>query len=326
MALILMYYKKIYKLIKNNLRTSSNTKNTNVDNTPRSNKGTRYDRQAGQYDNQRTNNVAGIQLSAKQADWRDDSDHELEDQELKAHYMYMAKIQEVTQYAAENTGPIFDVKPLKKVQVIKSIGTERCEKWQKIVPILTYLVETILLALGMTLDLPFLHYIRPGSLPVSTCRHQIMEVKPDFENMTINEYLEYEAEMKRRLRNVKSRRSLTKYEEADFDSFHQDESNTSNYPYSHGLPPPHPYVNNINDLEKEEAQVEYGDDGDIYDSWDITVENEILNVIVVNDEAECNLTKDMEELERLLAKDPQSYFTEIQAQDGSAAQAQPKSS
>nr|GFA06778.1 hypothetical protein [Tanacetum cinerariifolium] len=33
---------------------------------------------------------ARIQLNAEQADWRDDTDDELEDQELEAHYMYMA--------------------------------------------------------------------------------------------------------------------------------------------------------------------------------------------------------------------------------------------
>nr|GFC46359.1 hypothetical protein [Tanacetum cinerariifolium] len=34
---------------------------------------------------------AGIQLNAEQADWRDDTDDdELEDQELEAHYVYMA--------------------------------------------------------------------------------------------------------------------------------------------------------------------------------------------------------------------------------------------
>nr|GFB75421.1 hypothetical protein [Tanacetum cinerariifolium] len=33
---------------------------------------------------------AEIQLNAEQADWRDDTDDELEDQELEAHYMYMA--------------------------------------------------------------------------------------------------------------------------------------------------------------------------------------------------------------------------------------------
>nr|GEZ80351.1 hypothetical protein [Tanacetum cinerariifolium] len=35
---------------------------------------------------------AGIQLNAEQADWRGDTDDELEDQELEAHYMYMAQI------------------------------------------------------------------------------------------------------------------------------------------------------------------------------------------------------------------------------------------
>nr|GEZ36570.1 hypothetical protein [Tanacetum cinerariifolium] len=40
---------------------------------------------------------AGIQLNAEQADWRDDTDDELEDQELEAHYMYMAQIQRFLQ-------------------------------------------------------------------------------------------------------------------------------------------------------------------------------------------------------------------------------------
>nr|GFC20308.1 hypothetical protein [Tanacetum cinerariifolium] len=37
---------------------------------------------------------AGIQLNAEQTDWRDDTDDddELEDQELEAHYMYMAQL------------------------------------------------------------------------------------------------------------------------------------------------------------------------------------------------------------------------------------------
>nr|GFD08466.1 hypothetical protein [Tanacetum cinerariifolium] len=37
---------------------------------------------------------ARIQLNAEQANWKDDSDDESDDQELEAHYMYMAKIQE----------------------------------------------------------------------------------------------------------------------------------------------------------------------------------------------------------------------------------------
>nr|GEU35391.1 reverse transcriptase domain-containing protein [Tanacetum cinerariifolium] len=57
---------------------------------------------------------AGIQLNAEQADWRDDTDDELEDQELEARYMYMEQIQEVSPDAADS-GPIFDVEPLQKV-------------------------------------------------------------------------------------------------------------------------------------------------------------------------------------------------------------------
>nr|GFD54093.1 hypothetical protein [Tanacetum cinerariifolium] len=50
---------------------------------------------------------ARIQLNAEQADWRDDTDDdELEDQELEAHYMYMAQLQEVSPDASDS-GPIF---------------------------------------------------------------------------------------------------------------------------------------------------------------------------------------------------------------------------
>nr|GEU74899.1 hypothetical protein [Tanacetum cinerariifolium] len=59
---------------------------------------------------------ARIQLSAEQADWRDDADDEPDDQELEAHYLYMAKIQEVTPNAANTSRPIFDTEPLQKVQ------------------------------------------------------------------------------------------------------------------------------------------------------------------------------------------------------------------
>nr|GFB47453.1 hypothetical protein [Tanacetum cinerariifolium] len=62
---------------------------------------------------------AGIQLNAEQADWKDDtddeSDDEYDDQEFEAHYMYMAKIQEVSPDVVD-TGPIFDTEPEQKVQ------------------------------------------------------------------------------------------------------------------------------------------------------------------------------------------------------------------
>nr|GEU92236.1 hypothetical protein [Tanacetum cinerariifolium] len=38
---------------------------------------------------------ARIQLNEEQADWKDNTDDEFDDQELESHYMYMAKIQEV---------------------------------------------------------------------------------------------------------------------------------------------------------------------------------------------------------------------------------------
>nr|GEY87351.1 hypothetical protein [Tanacetum cinerariifolium] len=50
-----------------------------------------------------------------QADWKDDTDDESDDQELEAYYMYMAKIQEVSPDDVE-TGPIFDKEPEQKVQ------------------------------------------------------------------------------------------------------------------------------------------------------------------------------------------------------------------
>ncbi|GJX72874.1 hypothetical protein Tco_0311469 [Tanacetum coccineum] len=52
-----------------------------------------------------------------------------------------------------------------------------------------------------------------------------MEMEPNIENMTLNEYLEYEAEKERRLwDNVLSKSSPTRYERADFNSSHYDKS------------------------------------------------------------------------------------------------------
>nr|GEV21455.1 ribonuclease H-like domain-containing protein [Tanacetum cinerariifolium] len=123
MALISLSFKKIYKPTNNNLRTSSNTSRANQDNS------LRIHRNAG-YEHQRLGNVAGdretvgssmkpkrakdaayhrekmllckqeeagIQLNAEQADWKDDTDDESDDQELEAHYMYMAKLQQIDQ-------------------------------------------------------------------------------------------------------------------------------------------------------------------------------------------------------------------------------------
>nr|GFC04427.1 hypothetical protein [Tanacetum cinerariifolium] len=58
---------------------------------------------------------AEIQLNAEQADWKDDTNDEYDHQELEAHYMYMAKLQQVSPDAVDS-GPIFDTKPEQKVQ------------------------------------------------------------------------------------------------------------------------------------------------------------------------------------------------------------------
>nr|GEY96906.1 hypothetical protein [Tanacetum cinerariifolium] len=58
---------------------------------------------------------AGIQLNAEQADWKDNTGDESDDQELEAHYMYMAKLQQVSPDAVDSR-PIFDTEPEQKVQ------------------------------------------------------------------------------------------------------------------------------------------------------------------------------------------------------------------
>ncbi|GKF08484.1 hypothetical protein Tco_0042708 [Tanacetum coccineum] len=59
-----------------------------------------------------------------------------------------------------------------------------------------------------------------------------MEMEPDIENMTLNEYLEYEAEKERRLwDNLRSKSSPTRYERADFNSSHCDGSISLDFPH-----------------------------------------------------------------------------------------------
>nr|GEU81218.1 hypothetical protein [Tanacetum cinerariifolium] len=146
LALITKYFKKIYKPTNNNLITSSNSRNKNVDTTLRF----KNENQSRQFWNQRTVNVAGargnvgspivqqsgiqcfncrefghfakecrkpkrvkdfayhkekmllckqaehgVPLQAEQYDWLADTHEDVDEQELEAHYSYMAKIQEV---------------------------------------------------------------------------------------------------------------------------------------------------------------------------------------------------------------------------------------
>ncbi|GKB22485.1 hypothetical protein Tco_0861886 [Tanacetum coccineum] len=116
-ALISKYFTKIYKPTNNNLRTSSNSRNKNVDYTPR----TKNDRQIEQFGNQMTVTVAGarktigkpkrvkdysyhkekmmlckheekyVPLSAEQSDWLQDTDEEPDEKELEAHYIQLSE-------------------------------------------------------------------------------------------------------------------------------------------------------------------------------------------------------------------------------------------
>nr|GEV70474.1 retrovirus-related Pol polyprotein from transposon TNT 1-94 [Tanacetum cinerariifolium] len=97
------YYSRFYKMMNELVRNQYDVTNHQVN------------VQGIGYDNQRICNVAGARETVEQADWKDDTDDEPKDQELEAHYMYMAQIQEVTQDAADNSRPIFDTEPLQKV-------------------------------------------------------------------------------------------------------------------------------------------------------------------------------------------------------------------
>ncbi|GJS44923.1 integrase, catalytic region, zinc finger, CCHC-type containing protein [Tanacetum coccineum] len=107
MALISPSFKKIYKPTNNNLRTSSNTRTQVVQKS-----GIQC------YNCKEYGHVSRECQKPKRA--KDATYHKekmlLYDQELEAHYMYMAQIQEVTPDAADNSGPIFDTEPLQKVQ------------------------------------------------------------------------------------------------------------------------------------------------------------------------------------------------------------------
>ncbi|GJZ67604.1 retrovirus-related pol polyprotein from transposon TNT 1-94, partial [Tanacetum coccineum] len=186
LALLTKYFKKLYKPTNNNLRTSSNFRNKTEDTTTRYNN----DNQSGQFGNQRTMTVAGaretecrkpkrvkdysyhkekmmmckqveqgVSLQAKQADWLANTDEEINEQELEAHYSFMAKIQEVLleesssteqpleqasgratmgiqcfncngfgQYEKECRKP----KRVKTTQIDERIGTANSSSWQKI--------------------------------------------------------------------------------------------------------------------------------------------------------------------------------------------------
>ncbi|GJU27910.1 retrovirus-related pol polyprotein from transposon TNT 1-94 [Tanacetum coccineum] len=103
LAFIAKYFKKIYKPTNNNLRTSSNSRNKNVDSSSRV-KDYSYHKKKMLMCKQAEK---GVSLQAEQADWLADTDEEIGEQELETHYSYMAKIQEVlTADSGTDTEPL----------------------------------------------------------------------------------------------------------------------------------------------------------------------------------------------------------------------------
>nr|GEX05226.1 hypothetical protein [Tanacetum cinerariifolium] len=127
LALNAKYFKKIYKPTNNNLRTSSNSRNKNVNTTLRhSNSAAVWGREFGHFPKERRKPKRvkhfvyhkekmllckqakkGVPLQAEQSDWLADTYEEIDEHELKAHYSYMAKIQEVpTADSSINSEPL----------------------------------------------------------------------------------------------------------------------------------------------------------------------------------------------------------------------------
>nr|GEW88979.1 hypothetical protein [Tanacetum cinerariifolium] len=131
LALIAKYFKKIYKPTNDNLKTSSNSRNKNVDTTPREKVGSLVVQQSGiqcfnckefrhfAKECRKSKRVKdstyhkekmlmckqaeqGVSLQAEQYDWLADTDKEVDEHELEAHYSYMAKIQEIDQNDVES--------------------------------------------------------------------------------------------------------------------------------------------------------------------------------------------------------------------------------
>ncbi|GKC55528.1 hypothetical protein Tco_1078273 [Tanacetum coccineum] len=95
LALLAKYFKKLYKPTNNNLRTSSNSRNKTEDTTPRECKKPKRVKDYAYHKEKMMmckQAEQGVPLQAKQADWLEDTDEEIDEQELEAHYSYMANI------------------------------------------------------------------------------------------------------------------------------------------------------------------------------------------------------------------------------------------
>ncbi|GJS74219.1 ribonuclease H-like domain-containing protein [Tanacetum coccineum] len=118
LALIAKYFKKVYKPTNNNLRTSSNSRNKNVDTSPRykNDNQTRKPKRVKDSTYHKEKMLLykqaekGVKLQAEQSDWLADTNEEIDEQKLEAHYNFMEKIEEVpTADSGSDTEPLEQV-------------------------------------------------------------------------------------------------------------------------------------------------------------------------------------------------------------------------
>nr|GEV02608.1 hypothetical protein [Tanacetum cinerariifolium] len=116
LALIAKYFKKIYKPTNNNLKTSSNSRNKNVDTTPRVLTARNLDILLRNAKSQK-----GLKTPHTYK--------EIDEQELEAHYSYMAKIQEVpTADTSTDSEPLEQIqKQLKKANTTLAPELKECK-------------------------------------------------------------------------------------------------------------------------------------------------------------------------------------------------------
>nr|GEV74122.1 hypothetical protein [Tanacetum cinerariifolium] len=120
-----------------------------------------------------------------------------------------------------------------------------------------------------------------------------MEMEPDIKNMTLDEYRKIGAKNLKRMGHDKVLNRCD--DDTSRDRNHESEVIQPLIPQPiHTTPPNNDYVAPTTKLILDE----FGD--------------EIVNVTMVDEEADSNPTRDIEDLERLLAKDPQSHSMEIQ--------------
>ncbi|GJU24929.1 retrovirus-related pol polyprotein from transposon TNT 1-94 [Tanacetum coccineum] len=152
LALIANYFKKLYKPTNNNLRTSLNSRNKNTVGSQvvqqtmiqcfickeigHFAKECMKPKRVKDYTYHKDKMLCkqaekGVPLQAEQADWLEDTDKEIDEQELEAHYSYMAKIHEVPPVDSGTDTEYGYIKNHKKTVKNRQAQTRESEEYKK---------------------------------------------------------------------------------------------------------------------------------------------------------------------------------------------------